>query len=1234
MQREPMTPGFLPRQDRFRVVDVLGRGYSGVVYLVHDQELETTLALKALETRDPEKLYRLKQEFRILADIRHTNLVELYELISAGEDCAFTMEYVDGVDLVSHVRQAAAGPALLQRLLGAASQLAEGVAAIHAAGRLHRDLKPSNVLVAREGGRLVLLDFGFAVVLREDDWNQRATTAMAGTVAYMAPEVLVGAQPSVASDWYGVGVMLFEALSGRLPFEDARALLKRATSPPPSIAAIVPDLPPSVDVLVRRLLDPNPETRGGAADALELLGDVGFTPARQPGVATSLSTPFVGRNQERARLQEVYAAVVSGQAAAVRVLGPSGVGKTELVRRFLTEIAAMADVVVLSGRCHPQETLPYRAFDGLIDSLSRFLDALPDAVVQTLVPRHAGALVQQFPVLARVPAFSAVPPTDAAEPRETRHRSFGALRELLGRIAECHHLVLWIDDLQWGDEDSAELVAEIFRAPDPPSLLLVASCRSEESEQSLVLSKLANACDRPDEPSSAHMYELVVEPLSAADTRQLVLEIGGAEDDVESIVQGCRGSPFLITQLALHLQTTDPASEIGRGEASIGLTAFLDGRVQQLPPSARQLIETVSVAGRPIDRSLALEAAGLEERARPLARNLERERFLRSALLGGRPTIELYHDKIRQAALARIDPKHRAQIHRRLAEGLSRRDSPDPEALYTHFLGAGDKAHAAQWAVRAGERAAATLAFADAARLFAEALQLIAWEPLDRAKLLMQTADALVNAGRGADAAPLYLDASTLASGGDAIDLRRRAGEQFLLTGQIDRGVEVVRGLLAEIGVAYPQNAASGFGRTIIALVRLAIRGLKVDERRTPPSQLETLAIDSCHSSAKGMAMVDPFLGLYFALTMLLRAQALGDRRRFAIALAGVGATLSPAGGLLQRWAGSMFDRASVLAGEVGDAYLRGYFSITAAQRSMVEAKWREMLDLCDAGNEILRAECRGIAWELGIGSMAAMRALEELGDIAEMRRRASQMLRESESSSNLYGTVTALLMLAVADMLQGQTTEARSRAQRAVTLWTLSGFHVQHFYALRVEVYCDLLEGRATEAWKRIDTAWPLIRAAGLLRHTLLRTDTYLLRARAALVAAQSSADPSRLLDVAAADARRLNDEKRPDAIAAAALLRAGIGYRRGDRAAALDLLDQSERAFRGAEMSLVALASRWQRSAISPASPELDPQDAAYLKTQGISAPQTLFAVLAPGFPTNATLDLSGLAGPIHQH
>ena len=203
---------------------MLGRGASGVVYAAIDRETGGEVALKTFSERDPEALYRLKQEFRACAGVRHRNLVELYELQVDEHDCFFTMELVQGVDFVHHLRGGladGASPSLI-RFLAGAEQLVQGVAALHAAGRLHRDVKPPNALVTT-AGRVVLLDFGFTVGFGERALAVERSDGIAGSLAYMAPEILWGRLAGPASDWYSVGVVFYEALSGRLPFAASSA---------------------------------------------------------------------------------------------------------------------------------------------------------------------------------------------------------------------------------------------------------------------------------------------------------------------------------------------------------------------------------------------------------------------------------------------------------------------------------------------------------------------------------------------------------------------------------------------------------------------------------------------------------------------------------------------------------------------------------------------------------------------------------------------------------------------------------------------------------------------------------------------------------------------------------------------------------------------------------------------------------------------------------------------------
>ena len=255
--------------ERFTLRRRLGAGGMGVVYEAHDREMDKIVALKTLTRAEAAHIYRFKREFRTLADVSHPNLVALYELMSDGEHWFFTMELVKGVTFIQHVRPETAGavdsatdntlpgprarlvrhtdseaetevfdsshlslesaeraplddaqPAVASyykldesRLRSALRQLAEGVNRLHELGKLHRDIKPSNVLVTDEG-RVVILDFG----LVEDIEPELHETLLAGTPDYMSPEQ--GAQMAIskASDWYSVGVILYQALTGRLPF--------------------------------------------------------------------------------------------------------------------------------------------------------------------------------------------------------------------------------------------------------------------------------------------------------------------------------------------------------------------------------------------------------------------------------------------------------------------------------------------------------------------------------------------------------------------------------------------------------------------------------------------------------------------------------------------------------------------------------------------------------------------------------------------------------------------------------------------------------------------------------------------------------------------------------------------------------------------------------------------------------------------------------------------------------
>ena len=253
---------------------------------------------------DPAAIYRFKNEFRSLTDVNHPNLVQLYELLLDDQRWFFTMELVEGRDFLDHCRghpvtdpeippAAVDDPDGLREI---ARQLATGLSALHDAGKLHCDIKPSNIRVAHDG-RVVLLDFGLVQELFPTHGDLTVDAELAGTPAYMSPEQAAGSRLTVASDWYSVGVVLYEALTGHRPTAAAfsRCYRRNRSRIRPRSAS---SRGPALDLvkLVDRLLRRDPEHRPIGASVLHLLGDRSARSVRSLASHRSTSgagTPFI-----------------------------------------------------------------------------------------------------------------------------------------------------------------------------------------------------------------------------------------------------------------------------------------------------------------------------------------------------------------------------------------------------------------------------------------------------------------------------------------------------------------------------------------------------------------------------------------------------------------------------------------------------------------------------------------------------------------------------------------------------------------------------------------------------------------------------------------------------------------------------------------------------------------------------------------------------------------------------
>ena len=343
---------------RFQIRRRLGAGGFGVVYEAYDRERETIVALKELARSEPLALYRFKREFRTLSDLSHPNLVTLYELISHGDEWLLAMELIRGVNFLEHVMTARHGdspspsPELpldgasdptversslsgsapewrdhrpraawfdADRLRAALLQLTHGIRHLHQHGILHRDIKPSNVLVT-DSDRVVLLDFGLVTEVSASEAS--AMLRIGGTPEYMSPEQAAGQDLTEASDWYSVGVVLYRALTGQLPFTGSIAAMladkmRRDAAPP---TELVPNLPEDLASLCRRLLQRDAAERPSGAEVVDILSGAGADDtARASAPRAQKTRPFVGRAAQLSALKAALETTKTGNAVTVYV---------------------------------------------------------------------------------------------------------------------------------------------------------------------------------------------------------------------------------------------------------------------------------------------------------------------------------------------------------------------------------------------------------------------------------------------------------------------------------------------------------------------------------------------------------------------------------------------------------------------------------------------------------------------------------------------------------------------------------------------------------------------------------------------------------------------------------------------------------------------------------------------------------------------------------------------------
>ena len=669
---------------------------------------------------------RLVHEYRILGRLAHIpGVARARGLSQQGGQAALWLED-PGLRSLSSVL-AERGPLPLDAALRLARELCRVLKSVHAVGIVHKDIKPHSVLIDESCTQVCLVDFGIASELAQEATEASVPEALEGTLAYISPEQTGRTARGLDSrtDLYSLGVLLFEALSGRRPFLewDALALVHAhlAKAPPP-LDSLVPGLPSTMARIVERCLEKPPEKRYQTAQGLAadldrcahllqergqidpfVLGQKDFSPKLQ------LPQTLVSREKE---VQEVTAAFERAANGAVEVLllsGPSGVGKTALVRSVYQEIAQAGRGLLLSGK-HDQlgRSVPYaalaQAFGGLMSSLA----ASPKPVFEVWRARLGRALGPLARVIADVVPelewlLGPLPPVPVVPTEMTYNRIKLSWIEFVRAVTDASPpLVLFLDDLQWVDPASLELLKTLLTDVGRKNLLVIAAFRDNEVEAGHPLWTLIEAVAK----SGIATPRLTVGALDLPSVQMWLAVTLSAEPErvrrlAETLFEKTRGNPFFLGQLLLELyrqkrvrrnledgQWQWDQDAVERAAVTDNVVELMRSKVVELPDRTQQLLGQAACAGHSFSLGELIVLTGLDPS--------QVAQELWSALLAGLliPSDGQYreaqalaqapqsakldaryrflHDRVQQAFYERVAEEQRARTHLQIGRRLQK----------------------------------------------------------------------------------------------------------------------------------------------------------------------------------------------------------------------------------------------------------------------------------------------------------------------------------------------------------------------------------------------------------------------------------------------------------------------------------------------------------------------------------------------------------------------------------
>jgi DNA-binding CsgD family transcriptional regulator len=937
----------------YEIGEVLGSGASGIVVAGRHRRLGRDVALKQIASSgDPD---RFLAEARVMASLDHPHVVRLYDFVEVEEHLVLVMERLTGGTVKDRLDAGAIRP---QAACAAVVAACTGLQYAHDRGILHRDVKPQNLLLSAEGV-LKVGDFGIAKLLDATGTGVTRPGMVLGTPAYIAPEQVTGETLTPAADIYGAGVVLYQLLSGELPYPSLGSpvaeLRQRVHDDPIPLRLRAPYVPEALAAITDRALRRDPEER--FADAAELgaavaaaadaewpdgwltqselrvaLPQAPIRPTELAAAATVIGTieapvdrdgGLLEREREHAALVDVVAAAREGSGAVALLRGAAGIGKSRLLEAVASEGRRVGARTLRARGGEMERDFPYGVVRQLLEREVRDLEGA----------RLAGAARLAGPVLGFETADAA-----ASEEAEREFAFCHGLYWLVCDLAETQPLLLIVDDLHQVDPPSLRFLLYLARRIQGLRIAIVCALRDGAAE-----SDPASIARLGAEPGAR-----AIRPrgLGAGGVATLVRTRLGREPD-EAFVGACGdvtgGNPFLLEQLlqaAADERLEPDATAAGRVRELVpdAVTLSVVNRLERESPGVTGLARAVAILGDDVELRHAAQFADLEVADAGACA----DRLAALALLRPGAPLSFLHPLLRSTVLASMRPAGRAAAHARAAAVLEADGAPIA-SIAAHVIElepAGDAQVVA--VLRAAARSALEGGAADIAT---RQLQRARREPpglQDRGAVLAELGYAASVAGDAATAAEA-LDASVLlaTSAVERVERQLRAFRaHFQLDGRLDPDeILAIIGAVDAVGQAPGATTQALVGDVVAAAtnvpsllpeldVRLERFASAAGDTVTERMMLAALSRVACHRgdsaeraadlaeraltggvAPEGAEAVSRFTALFTLI----------DADRLDAAETQLEATMA-----VSRWRGSLLGYASVVGCQALVAYQRG----------------------------------------------------------------------------------------------------------------------------------------------------------------------------------------------------------------------------------------------------------------------------------------------------------------------